>query len=163
MFIGFLWGPQSKWLGFCEHTQSAVCAALTVSLHIGSRLGQPTLIGLKCFECFSELFWISFWFVLDFLCLALFALCDVCSKIATLTISSRLGQSHLIGSLLYPPALLSQWELWKWKIIIAILTPCHYQIANFLGRGGWLLLVSWKNSFVFKYWQGCQSFIKQSL
>ena len=29
----------------------------------------------------------------------------------------RLGQSHLIGSLLYPPALLSQWELWKWRTI----------------------------------------------
>ena len=29
----------------------------------------------------------------------------------------RHGQSHLIGSLLYPPALLSQWELWKWRTI----------------------------------------------
>ena len=33
-------------------------------------------------------------------------------------ISGRLGQSHLIGSLLYPPALLSQCELCKWNIII---------------------------------------------
>ena len=35
--------------------------------------------------------------------------------------------------------------------------------CQFLGRRGVLLLVSWKNSYVFKYWQGCQSFIEQSL
>ena len=97
----------------------------------------------------------------------LLPLCDsgVCAHlIQTLAIiSSRLGQSHLIGSLLYPPALLSQWELWKWKIIIATLTPCHQQIANFWGEEDLLLLVSWKNSHVFKYRQGCQSFIEQSL
>ena len=75
-------------------------------------------------------------------------------------ISGRLGQSHLIGSLLYPPALLSQCELCKWNVIIPR-KPLNLEIPPWVLR--FLLhLVSQKNSPVLKY-RGCQSFIGQSL